>query len=134
MVQIIKRLDEMVKFNIFQVGLHVKDDYSFKKPNNGYILKNSKCCEIMEITDKIDEHDNKKLLCRVYEQVTPMFMHPCNSDLIGVYEAHERYSRIKILSRKVLDRRAVLVQEPGRQQVHISCNSPRVLRRVCCRL
>ena len=70
LVQLVKRLGELDNFKF--VDKHKQHKISLKRPNNAYILSNSSCCEVVDVSKEVDESQRKKYLCRVYERVTPL--------------------------------------------------------------
>ncbi|XP_071156899.1 uncharacterized protein [Mytilus edulis] len=113
MVQIVKRLDELEKFNSTkrEESFRRSSVLKFKQPNNAFVMDNNQCCEIISRTQQVDPNDPEKLLllCRVYERSEPLFRAPCDSRLIGVYKASPRNTRMKLLSPDKLGKRAMLI-------------------------
>ncbi|KAK7130402.1 hypothetical protein R3I93_019896 [Phoxinus phoxinus] len=78
---------------------------SFKCPNNVFVLSPEQCCEVVS-----EEVDNT-VLCRVYTNLQPYVMTPCDSRLYGTYTANIRHSQMLCLERQSLQRRAFIVEE-----------------------
>lgn len=110
LTQIIKRIEEM---DALPLETNSRKKFSIKEPNNSYILENSKCCDIIGITNE-NENNEKKMLCRVYQNVAPRFLKPCNSQLVGVYVVDGRYSRIQLLDKKDIQINAIRVPDSNK--------------------
>lgn len=105
--QIIKRLGEIDKH---REELNNKPAAMVKaqKPNNVFVLSDLQCCEVVSVADATGEVD-RMVLCRVYDNLEPLFMHLCDSRLIGVYKAQVSHTRMKQLFQRLLVRKAFLI-------------------------
>ena len=68
----------------------------------------------------VDDNQKQKYLCRVYERITPLFVNPCNSGIIGAFKVQTRYSNMKILSEEKLDRKAIFVETEHGQGIFLA--------------
>ena len=118
LVQIVKRLNEMM--NIPNTNKRKEGNLATRRPNNSYILDNSSCCEVTGSTGMVDNNQKQKYLCRVYERITPLFVNPCNSGIIGAFKVQTRYSNMKILSEEKLDRKAIFVETEHGQGIFLA--------------
>ena len=116
LVQIVKRLGELDRSQKEVVVLPKK--IHLKRPNNAYILSNTRCCEVLSEENQVDGDNEKLLMCRIFHRTEPYFNVPCNSSIIGVYRAYVQHSRIQLLSRRELTRPAVMIVKQ-RQTQHI---------------
>lgn len=78
---------------------------SFKCPNNVFVLSPEQCCEV------VSEEEDNTVLCRVYTNLQPYLMTPCDSRLYGTYTVNTRHSQMLCLERQSLQRRAFIVEE-----------------------
>ena len=88
--QIVKRLSETPLER--QLGMERQATVSTKSPNNGFILANHSCCEVLY---PVEAHDEKNVfVCRVYECTQPLFSHPCDSRIRQVYVVDRRHTHL----------------------------------------
>lgn len=117
-VQIVKRLNEMM--NIPNANKPREGKLATRRPNNSYILTNSTCCEVIDSTGLVDDNQRQKYMCRVYERITPLFVNPSNSVIIGAFKVQARHSDMKILSEEKLDRKAIFVETEYGQGIFLA--------------
>lgn len=113
LAQIIKRTSELQYKQNTDSGVYAGNNskLSTRAPNAAYILHDNSCCEIVEVTNKKNEHGRHILLCRVYTGLESLFVHPCNSTLIGVYKGDIRKTAMKLIPDSYLDRKAMMIVE-----------------------
>ena len=102
-----RRLKEADKLR--KILCEPKKTVEIKNNNNVFTLSDLECCEVVAVSGET-EHGEKMLLCRVYDQLEPFFMHPCDSRLIGVYTARDSHTRMKTLSERHLGRQAFMTE------------------------
>jgi len=110
LVQIIKRLQESKNAEYGRTTSCKDSKISLKRPNNVFMLQDFHFCEVVSTSNEKDESGNKLLLCRVYQGTQPMFNDPCNSCMIGVGTVQRRNTRMTLLPRSKLDKRAMLIE------------------------
>lgn len=108
LVQIVKRVFEMESTSNCQLANLIKK-VTHRRPNNGFILTDQSCCEIVQKTNQEDNEGYEMFLCRVYRRPTYLFQQPCDSRLIGVMKCHQQDSVMKRISRKNLHRQAIMI-------------------------
>lgn len=106
--QIVKRLSESSALHHISSSADSEAAVALKKPNNAFILSDSSCCEVVEVGCN-DERGNKRFVCRLYERTEPLFVTPCDSRLIGVHKANQRWTSMKVLPPDVLHKKALKV-------------------------
>jgi len=111
LTQVVKRIHELDSVSATSELAKPKYTVSVNRPNNTFILDDVSCCEVVAESNERDDDGSKKILCRVYNTLEPAFMEPCDSRLIGVYKTSLENSRIKLLSPKYLDRRAIMTKK-----------------------
>ena len=119
-MQKIKRLVRSGKKPIAQIAKRLSEssgiipqrsDYSItpKTPDNVFIVNESSCCEVIDDGGNVDGEGNRLFMCRLFENTVSWFESPCDSRLIGTHKASLQRTRLKLLSSKVLTRRAIKV-------------------------
>ena len=118
-VQIERRLTERQQTH---TAHHVPSSVkmSFKKPNNAYVLNDTSCCEVTAPFNQDSENIGKMYLCRVYEQAQPLFMEPCDSNLIGALTVRRRNSRMKVLPISDLSTKAIQIESSNRTSIFLA--------------
>ncbi|XP_051553876.1 uncharacterized protein LOC127440871 isoform X2 [Myxocyprinus asiaticus] len=101
LAQVANRLEETSKSKIE----NKEKLMSFKCPNNVFVLSPEQCCEV------VSEEVDSTVLCKVYTNLQPYLMTPCDSRLYGTYMTNIRHSQMLCLDRKSLQRRAFIVEE-----------------------
>ena len=109
LVQITKRIEEAEIITPVQPS--AIDSITETKPNNGYILANSSCCEVVSNSNQRDQEGEELFLCRLYKKTQPVFSSPCDSRLIGAYVVKDRNARMKLIARKLLSKKAVMIEQ-----------------------
>ena len=94
LVQIAKRLSESTE--TVQLSYHPK--ICLRRPDNAFILSDSACCEVVEKLGYVNDNGDEQFSCRVYQQTDALFANPCDPRLIGVFQANQRWTTIKVLS------------------------------------
>ncbi|KAG1649836.1 hypothetical protein GQR58_028608 [Nymphon striatum] len=118
-VQIERRLTERQQAH---TAHHVSSSakMSFKKPNNAYVLNDTSCCEVTAPFNQDSENAEKMYLCRVYEQAQPLFMEPCDSNLIGALTVRRRNSCMKVLPISDLSTKAIQIESSNRKSIFLA--------------
>ncbi len=111
--QIAKRLSEMHGCKLHEKVCETEP--SIKRPDNAYIVNNSICCEVLEKANHCDENGDTLYQCRVYENLCPMFDTPCDSQIVGIYKAKNRYARVKFLPSAHLKQQAIRFEVDGEE-------------------
>jgi hypothetical protein len=112
LVQIVKRLDEMERFNACHVQAESSQfQFKTKSPNNAYILQHRTCCEFVAKTNNKDDEGKTMMLCRIYESPDSLFIEPCDSRLVGSFKASRRSSRMKLMPPDCLKKHVILIDE-----------------------
>ena len=100
-----KRLGELSNQRI---AVPMEKNISTKKPNNGFVLSNNSCCEVVEQTNQQDEQGNTLFTCRVYQRTDALFKLPCDSRLVGVYKTNTHHTTMKVIPTQQLVKKAIL--------------------------
>ncbi len=103
--QIAKRLSESTS----AIPPCVEDAVSVKAPNNAFILGDTSCCEVVNKACYPDEEGNDNYMCQVYERSEALFMSPCDSHIIGVRKASQRWTTMKVLPLHCLKRKVMKI-------------------------
>ena len=105
--QIVKRLNESA---FVPQKINTSDtEISTKHPNNVYIMQNDACCELISKNEKKNENGHDVYVCRVYNKSESLFIHPCDSRVIGVFKVYEKNAKMQMVSAKYLHRRAIKI-------------------------
>ena len=104
-VQIAKRLSE----SSGSIPPVPEEKVSSKSPNNAFVLNNSSCCEVVNRHGEPDGRGDQLFCCRVYERTEPYFVNPCDSRLVGIHKANLRWTCLRLLSSRLLTKRAMKV-------------------------
>lgn len=108
LAQIAKRLSEVSdEKRVIESGK--KSEILTKPPENGRILENSLCCQVVEETRDEDEGGRALFLCRVYSRSEPLFSEPCDSRLIGVHKVNEKATHMQLIAENLLGKQAVVI-------------------------
>ena len=99
--QLVKRLQERKGFGS-QVA-PVRFSVQVKRPNNAFVLSDVVCCEVISGPTIADRFE-----CLVYK-VSPLYMWPCNSALLGHFVAHGAGARRSIPADKLRHKAMLLV-------------------------
>lgn len=67
-----------------------KDRQTKKRKDRAFILDDDNGCEITN-----DEEKNGHVLCRIYHNPAPLFMEPCHSFLLGVYNYNKKQTTMR---------------------------------------
>lgn len=110
LTQVANRLEETSRLKIS----HKVKAVSLKCPNNAFILSSEECCEV------VTEEVNNMVLCRVFTNLQPYLMTPCDSRLYGTYVASIRNSQMRCIGKETLDSRAFIVEEHGGMRIVLS--------------
>lgn len=110
LTQVANRLEETSKLKLANKEKVV----SLKGPNNVFVLSPEECCEV------VSEGLENTMLCRVFTNLQPYLMTPCDSRLYGAYVASIRHSQMRCLDRKALERRAFMVEKHGGIRIVVS--------------
>lgn len=103
LAQVANRLEETSRLKI-----PIKEKVvSLKRPNNVFVLSSEECCEV------VSEDMDNTVLCRVFTNLQPYLMTPCDSRLYGTYVSSIRRSKMCVIDKKALERRAFMVEEEG---------------------
>ena len=76
----------------------------FKKPNNAFIDRNSKCVTVVSAV-------GDQFLCRVYKIPEPPFAYPCDSRNLGISRFLVKNSVMKYLPRSALQAKALMIEK-----------------------
>ncbi|KAI7795618.1 transposase domain-containing protein [Triplophysa rosa] len=98
LTQVANRLEETSRLKISNKEKVV----SLKCPNNTFVLSPEECCEV------VSEEVNNTVLCRVFTNLQPYLMTPCDSRLYGTYVASTRHSQMRCIGKEALDRMAFM--------------------------
>ena len=116
LVQIAKCLSEVENFR----GTQTYRNFASKKPNNGFIMSDHSCCQVVETTNDTGEESNKIVLCRIYKEIEPLFCDPCDSRLIGAYRVTYQTSCMKLLSTCQLIKRAIIIEQNNDKAIFLA--------------
>ena len=111
--QVAKQLSEMYASKLPEKVCETET--STRMPDNAYILDNRICCEILEKENHCDENGNTLYRCRVYELLSPLFDSPCDSRIVGIYQANNRYAKVKFLPSVHFKQKAIKVDVEGEE-------------------
>ena len=81
-----------------------------QRPNKSYPLRNSQCCEVPAILSDKDENNKSKIMCRVFDNVQPLFNQPCSGNIIRSYKTVMRNSRLMVISIDMLTQNAIMIE------------------------
>lgn len=73
--------------------------------DKAFLLHENGC----EITDEMEK--DGKVLCRVYHNPLPMFIEPCHSFLVGVYNYNKKQTSMRWIPREQLEKRAIRINQ-----------------------
>ncbi|RXN36598.1 transposase domain-containing protein [Labeo rohita] len=110
LTQVANRLEETSKLKM----ANEETVASFKGPNNVFVLSPEECCEV------VSEEVENTVMCRVFTNLQPFLMMPCDSRLYGTYVASIRHSKMRCLHRKALAKKAIMVEEHGGVRIVMS--------------
>jgi len=120
LTQVVKRIHELDSIPTVSAPATSKS-ISVSRPNNTFVVNDDSCCEVVAGSNDKDDDGSNKFLCRVYNMTEPAFVKPCDSRLIGVYKTNSEHSRLKLLSRSCLDRRAIMTKKAnGKEAVFMT--------------
>ena len=109
LAQLVKRIGE--KHSTVTPILEVSRKIYLQRPNNSYIIDDTSCCEVLAVTHEVDDDQHKKYLCIVYKRTMSCFLEPCDSRIIGGYQASYRNTKMQVLSSMKFRKRAMLIDE-----------------------
>ena len=101
--QIAKRMSEY-SGEVVHVG---EPAISLKAPDNAFMLSDSSCGEVIDRAGSTCDNDKELFLCRIYKKAEPFFTIPCDSRLVGIHEATDRWTTMKVPSSRKLKKKAI---------------------------
>lgn len=82
-----------------------KDRQTKKSKDRAFILDDDNGCEITN-----DEEKDGHVLCRMYHSPAPLFIEPCHSFLLGVYNFSKKKTTMRWISKKLTEKRAIKIE------------------------
>jgi hypothetical protein len=116
--QVVKRIHEIDHLHLLYKEIPDCVPVAVTPPNNAFILTDT-CCEAVSLTNKRDDEGHQQVLCRLYTRCKPLFAEPCDSRILAVHQADPNYTEMKMVSEKLLQRRAILLERGARKSIFI---------------
>ena len=99
--QIAKRMSEF-SGEVVHVGEHA---ISLKAADNAFMLSDSSGGEVVDRAGSTCDNGEELFLCRIYKKTEPFFTIPCDSRLVGIHKATDRWTTMKVLSSQKLKKK-----------------------------
>ncbi|KAG9278033.1 hypothetical protein AMEX_G5823 [Astyanax mexicanus] len=108
--QITNRLEEISRMKLNST----EKELTMKRRNSIFIMTPEKCCEV------VSQETQETVLCRVYTNLQPFLMTPCDSRLYGAYVTNTRQSKMLHVDKSSLQKRALMVEESHGNRIVLS--------------
>lgn len=111
LIQVANRLEENTKHRLRQMQRP-----TIKGKNNVFIHTDAECCEVISVSGE----NKRTALCRVYTNMQPYMMTPCDSRVYGTFRANVRTSEMRLVDESTLERRAFMAEEAHGSKVVVA--------------
>lgn len=116
LVQLVNRLNEHTYTEVEKVASE-KLPISHKTPDNAYILNNGSCALVTARLNEAGPPENRKAICVLFTEPEPVFVEPCNSKMLDIYQ-FPRVNRTRngvtsIILESSIVKKAVMTEQAG---------------------